>query len=74
MAEHLLAAIKDRLNELKLQLAGMKERLQVEFRINLDDIIDQPRTHRNTGGRPAGEKRPDEKKTGKPGGGKPYRH
>ena len=42
--EHLLSSIKDRLNELKLQLAGMKERLNVEFRINLDDIIDQPRT------------------------------
>ncbi len=42
--EHLLAAIKDQINELKLQLAGMKERLSVEFRINLDDIIDQPRT------------------------------
>jgi chromosome segregation protein len=42
--EHLLSGIKDRLNELKLQLAGMKERLNVEFRINLDDIIDQPRT------------------------------
>ncbi|MFT3934228.1 MAG: chromosome segregation protein SMC [Chitinophagaceae bacterium] len=42
-AEHLLTEIKDKLNELKLQLAGMKERLQVEFRINLDDIIDQPR-------------------------------
>ena len=42
--EHQLSAIKDRLNELKLQLAGMKERLNVEFRINLDDIIDQPRT------------------------------
>ena len=41
--EHLLSDIKDRMNELKLQLAGMKERLQVEFRINLDDIIDQPR-------------------------------
>ncbi len=38
--EHLLSEIKDRLNELKLQLAGMKERLNVEFRINLDDIID----------------------------------
>jgi chromosome segregation protein len=36
--------MKDKLNELKLQLAGMKERLHVEFRINLDDIIDQPRT------------------------------
>jgi chromosome segregation protein len=42
--EHLLGDIKDRLNELKLQLAGMKERLSVEFKINLDDIIDQPRT------------------------------
>ena len=42
--EHLLSAIKDKLNELKLQLAGMKERLNVEFRINLDDILDQPRT------------------------------
>jgi chromosome segregation protein len=42
--EHLLTAIKDKLNELKLQLAGMRERLNVEFRINLDDIIDQPRT------------------------------
>ncbi|MBC7902544.1 MAG: chromosome segregation protein SMC [Gemmatimonadaceae bacterium] len=44
MIEHLLSEIKDRLNELKLQLAGMKERLQVEFRINLDDILDQPRS------------------------------
>ena len=42
--EHLLGEIKDKLNELKLQLAGMKERLSVEFRINLDDILDQPRT------------------------------
>jgi chromosome segregation protein len=42
--EHLLSEIKDRLNELKLQLAGMKERLHVEFKINLDDIIDQPRS------------------------------
>lgn len=41
--EHLLAEIKDRLNELKLKLAGMKERLHVEFRIDLDDIIDQER-------------------------------
>jgi chromosome segregation protein len=40
--EHLLGAIKDKLNELKLQLAGMKERLNVEFRINLDDISDTP--------------------------------
>jgi len=43
-AEHILGEIKDRLNDLKLQLAGMKERLHVEFRINLDDIIDEART------------------------------
>ncbi len=40
----LLNEIKDKLTELKLQLAGMKERLQVEFRIDLDTIIDEPRT------------------------------
>lgn len=43
MIDHLLTEIKDKLNELKLQLAGMKERLSVEFKIELDDIIDQPR-------------------------------
>lgn len=42
--EHLLAAIKDKLNELKLQLAGTRERLDVEFKIHLDDILDEPRT------------------------------
>lgn len=42
--EHLLIAIKDKLNELKLQLAGTKERLDVEFRIKLEDILDQART------------------------------
>jgi chromosome segregation protein len=41
--EHLLSEIKDRLNDVKLQLAGMKERLNVEFKINLDDIINEPR-------------------------------
>ncbi|MEJ7586525.1 MAG: AAA family ATPase [Ferruginibacter sp.] len=41
--DHLLSDIKDKLTELKLQLAGMKERLQVEFRIDLDTIIDEPR-------------------------------
>ncbi len=41
--EHLLAAIKDKLTDVKLQLAGMKERLNVEFRIVLEDILDEPR-------------------------------
>ena len=44
LVDHILTEIKDKLNELKLQLAGMKERLSVEFKINLDDIIDQPRS------------------------------
>jgi chromosome segregation protein len=42
--DHLLNEIKDRLTELKLQLAGMKERLSVEFKVDLDSIIDEPRT------------------------------
>ena len=42
--EFLLTAIKDKLNELKLQLAGMKERLDVEFKIQLEDILGQDRT------------------------------
>jgi chromosome segregation protein len=39
-----IQGLKDQVNELKLQLAGMKERLQVEFKINLDDIIEEGRT------------------------------
>ena len=42
--ETLLTEIKDKLTELKLQLAGMKERLSVEFKVNIDDIIDEPRS------------------------------
>ncbi len=42
--DHLLNEIKDKLTDLKLQLAGMKERLSVEFKVNLDEIIDEPRT------------------------------
>ncbi len=41
--EQLLTSIKDELNNLKLQLAGIRERLDVEFRINIDDIIDEER-------------------------------
>ncbi len=43
LADQLLAEIKDKLNDLKLNLAGMRERLHVEFKIELDDIIDEPR-------------------------------
>ena len=41
--DHLLNEIKDKLTDLKLQLAGMKERLSVEFKVDLDEIIDEPR-------------------------------
>lgn len=43
-AEMLLNGVKDKLNDMKLQLTGMKERLSVEFRVNLDEILDQPRS------------------------------
>ncbi|HEX6170502.1 MAG TPA: chromosome segregation protein SMC [Chitinophagaceae bacterium] len=46
--EHILAEIKDRLNDVKLQLAGMKERLHVEFRIQLEDILDEARINEMT--------------------------
>ncbi|HMU25648.1 MAG TPA: AAA family ATPase, partial [Ferruginibacter sp.] len=42
--DHLLNEIKDKLTDLKLQLAGIKERLSVEFKVELDQIIDEPRT------------------------------
>lgn len=39
-SEFALGSIKDRLNDLKVQLAGIKERLWVEFQVELDSIID----------------------------------
>ncbi len=42
--DHLLNEIKDKLNELKVHLAGMKERLNVEFKVDLDAILDEERT------------------------------
>ena len=41
--DHLLNEIKDKLNELKIHLAGMKERLSVEFKVDLDAILDEER-------------------------------
>ncbi|MBV9963263.1 MAG: chromosome segregation protein SMC [Parafilimonas sp.] len=46
--DQLLNEIKDKLTELKLNLAGMRERLHVEFKIDLDDILDEPRTSNST--------------------------
>ena len=42
--DHLLNEIKDKLNDLKLHLAGMKERLSVEFKVDLDAILGEDRT------------------------------
>ena len=39
----ILTQIKDKLTDLKLQLSSIKERLNVEFKIDLDVIIDEPR-------------------------------
>ncbi len=38
-----LGLLRDKVNDLKLKLAGMKERLDVEFQVNLDDILDEDR-------------------------------
>lgn len=42
--DQLLNSIKDKVNELKLQLTSMKERLSVEFKVNLDEILDETRS------------------------------
>lgn len=42
--ESSLNGIKDQINEVRLRLASIKERLQVEFKVNLEDILDEPRT------------------------------
>lgn len=43
MLDQLLTSIKDRVTELRFQLAGIKERLNVEFKVDIDDILDDPR-------------------------------
>ena len=42
--DHLLTEIKDKLNDLKLHLAGTKERLSVEFKVAIEDVMDEART------------------------------
>ncbi len=42
--EILLQSIKDKLNTMKLQVAGMSERLSIEFKVKLDDILGDART------------------------------
>jgi chromosome segregation protein len=40
LMDQLINEIKDKLNNLKLQLAGTKERLSVEFKVELEEILD----------------------------------
>ncbi len=44
----LLLGIKDKLSTMKVQVAGMSERLSIEFKVQLDDILEQPRTGEQT--------------------------
>jgi len=43
-AEALLNGIKEKLSTMKVQVAGMSERLAIEFKVVLDDILDEART------------------------------
>ncbi len=43
LVDQLINEIKDKLNNLKLQLAGTKERLNVEFKVEIEDILDEGR-------------------------------
>ena len=43
-AETLLNSIREKLTEMKLQVAGMKERLSVEFKVDLDTILEEDRS------------------------------
>ncbi len=40
-AETILSELKEKVNELKLSIASLKERLDIEFKINIEDIIEQ---------------------------------
>ena len=44
----LLGIIKDKINELRFQLSGIKERLNVEFKVDIDQILDDPRNTEET--------------------------
>jgi len=47
-AETLLNGIREKLNEMKLQVAGMKERLSVEFKVDLEEILEEARKNEMT--------------------------
>jgi chromosome segregation protein len=41
--DQLLGMLKDKINELRFQLAGIKERLSVEFNVDIEKILDESR-------------------------------
>jgi len=43
-ADVILTGIREKLTDMKLKLAGMNERLSIEFKVNLDEILEQART------------------------------
>jgi chromosome segregation protein len=48
LVDQLITEIKDKLNNLKLQLSGMKERLSVEFKVELEEVLDKGRQTEET--------------------------
>jgi len=48
LLDNQLIDLKDKLNELKLQLSGMKERLHVEFKIDINQVLASPRATEST--------------------------
>ncbi len=47
-ADTLLNSVKEKLTAMKLQVAGLNERLSIEFHVNLNEILDEPRTTTST--------------------------
>ena len=48
LVDQIINEIKDKLNNLKLQLSGMKERLSVEFKVELEDVLEKGRQTEET--------------------------
>lgn len=47
-ADQLLNTLREKLTEMKLQVAGLKERLQVEFKVDLDEVLEEERANELT--------------------------
>jgi len=43
-ADERLQKVKERINAMKIQVAGLKERLHVEFKVDLDEVLGQERS------------------------------